>query len=77
MSRSRKTKFNEKHRRVHRRITPDYPSVEPTSCNTFKTDDQKYTGTLVKGIVTMHKSNAVPVTKGFNSNPKLHNGGIE
>ena len=26
-----------------------------------KTEPQKYTGTLIKGIATMHKSNAVPV----------------
>ena len=26
-----------------------------------KSDKKEYTGTLVKGIATMHKSNAVPV----------------
>lgn len=26
-----------------------------------KTETQKYTGTLIKGIATMHKSNAVPI----------------
>lgn len=26
-----------------------------------KVESQKYTGTLVKGIATMHKSNAVPI----------------
>ena len=29
--------------------------------NTGKKETMKYTGTLVKGIATMHKSNAVPV----------------
>ena len=29
--------------------------------NTLKREPLKYTGTLVKGIATMHKSNAVPV----------------
>jgi len=41
-----------------------YPSLEMSkidngSCR--KTEPQKYTGTLIKGIATMHKSNAVPV----------------
>ena len=29
--------------------------------NTAKKENMKYTGTLVKGIATMHKSNAVPI----------------
>ena len=29
--------------------------------NTSKKEPQKYTGTLIKGIATMHKSNAIPV----------------
>jgi hypothetical protein len=45
------------------RTTPNYPSLMtmggPDSC--AKKEPQKYTGTLVKGIATMHKSNAVPV----------------
>jgi hypothetical protein len=36
--------------------TGKYPS-----CDTTKKEVIKYTGTLVKGIATMHKSNAVPV----------------
>tara|TARA_Y100001937_G_scaffold113518_1_gene162268 strand:+ start:37 stop:396 length:360 start_codon:yes stop_codon:yes gene_type:complete len=31
------------------------------SGDTAKKENMKYTGTLVKGIATMHKSNAVPV----------------
>lgn len=31
------------------------------SGDTAKKENPKYTGTLVKGIATMHKSNAVPV----------------
>ena len=39
-----------------------YPSVSNgMSGNTFKKEPQRYTGTLVKGIAQMHKSNAVPV----------------
>lgn len=45
------------------RETPDYPSVTTApsadSCN--KPKRVEYTGTLVKGIATMHKSNAVPI----------------
>mgnify|MGYP000881699834 CR=1 FL=1 len=47
--------------RLHRE---KYPSLEMSkvdngSCR--KVEPQKYTGTLIKGIATMHKSNAVPV----------------
>lgn len=38
------------------------PSKQPTADVTSKTDNQQYTGTFVKGIATMHKSNTVPVT---------------
>ncbi len=36
-------------------------SLDTTMCYTEKRESLKYTGTLVKGIATMHKSNAVPV----------------
>lgn len=44
------------------RETVQYASLE-TSSNTIPAQPAKkeYTGTLVKGIATMHKSNAVPV----------------
>jgi len=44
------------------RETGQYASLE-TSSNTIPAQPTKkeYTGTLVKGIATMHKSNAVPV----------------
>ena len=37
------------------------PSLGVVAGNTLKREPLKYTGTLVKGIATMHKSNAVPV----------------
>ena len=44
------------------RETPNYPSVSSnTAINTSKPERKEYTGTLVKGIATMHKSNAVPI----------------
>ena len=47
----------------YRREEPRIPSLmsmgSPDSC--AKKEPLKYTGTLVKGIATMHKSNAVPV----------------
>jgi len=43
------------------RETPIYPSVTSASCTTSKVEPKRYTGTLVKGISTMHKSNAVPI----------------
>ena len=36
-------------------------SVTNTAGDTSRKEPQKYTGTLVKGISTMHKSNAVPI----------------
>lgn len=44
-----------------RRETPEYKSVDTGAGYTPKIEPQKYTGTLVKGISTMHKSNAVPI----------------
>ncbi len=38
-----------------------YPSHNAMVGNTAKVESPKYTGTLVKGIATMHKSNAVPI----------------
>lgn len=47
----------------YRRETPDYPSLSDSIDGwTPRKEPQKYTGTYVKGIATMHKSNAVPVT---------------
>lgn len=38
-----------------------FNSLNANVGNTLKREAMKYTGTLVKGIATMHKSNAVPV----------------
>jgi len=46
---------------AYRRDTPDYPSCPDTTGVAAKIASPKYTGTLVKGIGTMHKSNAVPI----------------
>ena len=40
---------------------PEYPSLNSGKYTAFKKEPMKYTGTLVKGIAQMHKSNAVPV----------------
>jgi hypothetical protein len=45
----------------YRRETPIYQSVDNGGNSTAKIEPIKYTGTLVKGISTMHKSNAVPI----------------
>jgi len=45
----------------YRRETPDIPSRDSICGFAPKKETQKYTGTLIKGIATMHKSNAVPV----------------
>ncbi len=38
-----------------------YPSMNTMKGNTNKKEPQQYTGTLIKGIAQMHKSNAVPI----------------
>jgi hypothetical protein len=45
---------------VGRTNTHHIPSVD-TGGNAIKAPDKVYTGTKVRGIATMHKSNAVPV----------------
>jgi hypothetical protein len=47
----------------YRRDTgPRIPSLDPTNmAPCLKAPDKVYTGTLIKGIGTMHKSNAVPI----------------
>lgn len=57
-----------------RRETPSYPSAaigafDPAA--QARHTDQRYTGSLVKGIATMHKSNLVPVTEAIQTNPKI------
>lgn len=48
---------------VYRRETPNIPSLNggKDMSPAVKAEPKVYTGTLIKGIATMHKSNAVPV----------------
>ena len=41
--------------------TTEAQSIKPKSCSTAKRENIHYTGTFVKGIATMHKSNAIPI----------------
>ena len=58
-----------KAKRVKARAAPERPYYDarcdiPTSDkvgNGFKREENTYTGTLITGIATMHKSNSVPV----------------
>ena len=43
------------------RETEYYPSKDTGYYNTFKKPDMYYTGDNMKGIGTLHKSNAVPI----------------
>lgn len=43
------------------RETPKIPSLPFTGAPCYKKPNPVYTGTAIKGIGTMHKSNAVPV----------------
>jgi len=45
----------------YRRETPEYRSASDTTGVAARHDPMQYTGNLVKGIGTLHKSNAVPV----------------
>lgn len=46
---------------LYRRDTIVYKSVDNGTLSTHRKERINYTGTLVKGISTMHKSNAVPI----------------
>jgi hypothetical protein len=46
---------------AYRRETPHIPSLPFTGGPCSKPEQKVYTGTKVKGIGTMHKSNAVPI----------------
>ena len=48
-------------RNSFRRSVPEYPSCPDTAGVAARVESPRYTGTLVRGISTMHKSNAVPV----------------
>ena len=45
----------------YRRCMPEYPSAPDTAGVAARVESPRYTGTLVKGIGTMHKSNAIPI----------------
>ena len=45
----------------YRRETPKYPSLNSTEYNTYKKQIMQYTGDKMRGIGTLHKSNAVPI----------------
>ena len=47
--------------RIGADVARSLQSLDTSACYTEKRESMKYTGTLVKGIATMHKSNAVPV----------------
>jgi len=46
---------------AHRNTTSHIKSLDTGLGVAVKKESQKYTGTLIKGIATMHKSNAVPI----------------
>jgi len=50
--------------RLHREKYPSMPISPKDNGAGRKQETMKYTGDLIEGIATMHKSNAVPVMKG-------------
>jgi len=64
-AKSKERDFTEyKPNNTYRRETPNYPSMCSMDGSTAKKERQEYTGDLIVGIATMHKSNAVPVMRG-------------
>lgn len=55
-----KNKPSEEYKLELNRVEP-YNTNHNITGNTNKVSENVYTGTLIKGIATMHKSNAVPV----------------
>ena len=53
--------LNEERMKKHKEMYPSKFDFGSTSGTCAKKEPQKYTGTLIKGIATMHKSNAVPI----------------
>ena len=47
--------------RPYRREEPEIPSLKSNTYNAFKSGQKTYTGDKIKGIGTLHKSNAVPI----------------
>ena len=47
--------------RLYRRPEQNIPSLNSSLVPVCKTNNTQYTGSLVTGVATMHKSNAVPV----------------
>ena len=45
----------------YRRETPEYRSASDTTGVAVRVEPIQYTGSFVKGIGTMHKSNAIPI----------------
>lgn len=46
---------------LKKKHTPEYKSISDGKGDTSKKESMKYTGTLIKGLSQMHKSNLVPV----------------
>ena len=54
--------YTQKSEPYRRDTGPRIPSLDPTNmAPCLKAPDKVYTGTMIKGIGTMHKSNAVPI----------------
>ena len=72
MNRLRKTSFhiNDYYLRSTQHI-PSAPIAPFNPAAEGKAVAPEYTGTDIIGIATMHKSNPVPVTAAFGTNPKI------
>lgn len=53
--------FAARQSREHREKYPSVMDLKPDSGTCGRREPMKYTGTLIKGIAVMHKSNAVPI----------------
>lgn len=59
---SRAERLRTKNNPFYERERKHYPSVTPRTASTAAKPRMQYTGTYIKGIGTMHKSNAIPIT---------------
>lgn len=57
----------------YRRTTPHIPSSNNIAGSAPRKEPNKYTGDLIVGIGTMHKSNAVPIMRGTNEAKEIAN----
>ena len=78
LKKQKELKPNGIHSQPHVRDTTQYPSHTPKTSDSIpghcsRRENPRYTGDLIVGIATMHKSNAVPVMRGTSQATDISN----